>query len=145
MVSAQRSLRLVFHNLHAMVLSFPIALFSAALATDISYLNTAEIQWTNFSSWLIAGALVFGGALIAFALLGWILNIRRPSGRVSLIYLLVVIIMWGIGLVNAFQHSRDAWSSVGSAGLAMSIVCTLMALIAGWMLFSRPTAWEIDR
>ena len=145
MATAQRSSRLLFHNVHALLLSFPIALFSAALAADIAYLNTAEIQWTNFSSWLIAGALVFGAAAIAVALLGWILNIRGPSGRASLIYLLVVILMWGIGLVNAFQRSRDAWSSVGTAGLAMSVVCTLLALIAGWMLFSRPASWEIHR
>ena len=145
MASARRPLRLLIHNVHALLLSFPIALFSAALATDISYLNTAQIQWTNFSSWLIAGALVFGGAVIAFALLNWILSIRRPAGRASLIYLLVVIVMWGVGLVNAFHHSRDAWSSVGTAGIAMSILCTVLALIAGWMLFSRPATWEFDR
>ncbi|RYG87468.1 MAG: hypothetical protein EON59_07320 [Alphaproteobacteria bacterium] len=145
MPSAQSSFERTAHGVHALFLSFPIALFSAALATDISYVNTAQIQWTNFSSWLIAGALVFGGAVIAFALLQWILDIRRPFGRASLIYLLVVIVMWGVGLVNAFHHSRDAWSSVGTAGLAMSVVCTVLALIAGWILFSRPASWEFDR
>lgn len=145
MSSTPWSIRRVAHILHALLLSFPIALFCGSLATDIAYLNTAEIQWTKFSSWLIVGALVFGGAVLALALLGCILDIGRATFRVSLFYLLIVAAMWGVGLVNAFQHSRDAWSSVGTAGLTMSIVSSLLALLAGWVLFSRPVQGEISR
>lgn len=142
---AQSAFERIVHSVHALFLSFPIALFSAALVTDITYLNTAHIQWTNFSSWLIAGALVFGGAVVAFAVLTLILNMRRTSARFYLVYLVVVVVMWGVGLLNAFQHSRDAWSSVGTAGLAMSLVCTLLALVAGVMLFSPPSIRETRR
>ena len=38
---------------------------------------------------------------------------------------------WVLGLVNAFKHSQDAWSSVGTAGVALSIVAALTALAAG--------------
>jgi uncharacterized membrane protein len=44
------------HPLHGLLLAFPVALFTFALLTDIAYLQTAEIQWSNFSSWLIVGA-----------------------------------------------------------------------------------------
>lgn len=134
------------HTIHALFLCFPIALFSAALVTDITYLNTAHIQWTNFSSWLIAGALVSGGAVVACALLMLMLNIRRrPSMRFYLIYLAVVVVMWIVGLLNAFHHARDAWSSVGTAGLAMSIICTVLALAAGVMIFSPRSTRETGR
>ena len=53
--------------LHAILLAFPVALYPAALVTDITYLNTAVIQWTNFSSWLIAGADLFAGIVLAWA------------------------------------------------------------------------------
>ncbi|MFN3537755.1 MAG: DUF2231 domain-containing protein, partial [Brevundimonas sp.] len=43
----------MLHPLHAILLAFPIALFSFAVATDIAYLNTAEMQWSNFSAWSI--------------------------------------------------------------------------------------------
>ena len=145
MPHAQSAFERIVHSVHALFLSFPIALFSAALVTDIAYLNTAHIQWTNFSSWLIAGALVFGGAVVACALLELILSIRRAPRRPYLVYLVIVVLMWIVGLVNAFQHSRDAWSSVGTAGIAMSIVTTLLALVAGWMLFSRPSTRETGR
>lgn len=145
MPHAQGAFERIVHAIHALFLSFPIALFSAALVTDITYLNTAHIQWTNFSSWLIAGALVFGGAVVACALLTLILNIRRPAIRFYLVYLAVVVVMWIVGLFNAFHHARDAWSSVGTPGLAMSIVCTVLALLAGVMLFSPPTIRETSR
>ena len=54
--------------LHRMLLAFPTALFPAALVTDIAYLRTAQLQWTNFSAWLIAGALVFTGVVLAWSL-----------------------------------------------------------------------------
>ncbi|WP_244498341.1 DUF2231 domain-containing protein [Aureimonas ureilytica] len=131
--------------LHGIALSFPVALFSLGLACDIAYLRTAEIQWTNFASWAIAGALVFGGIVLAVALLACLMRMRRPGGARRLAYLVVVAAMFALGLVNAFHHARDAWSSVGTAGLALSIVTTLLALGAAWMTYSRPASWEIVR
>ncbi|MCX7282479.1 MAG: hypothetical protein NTX28_00230, partial [Novosphingobium sp.] len=55
--------------LHGILLAFPVALFPAALVSDIAYLQTSVVQWTNFSQWLIAGADVFAGLLLATALL----------------------------------------------------------------------------
>nr|WP_244631307.1 DUF2231 domain-containing protein [Aureimonas sp. ME7] len=126
-------------------MSFPVALFSVGLASDIAYLRTAEIQWTNFASWSIAGALVFGGLVAAWALIDWLRLLRRPGGAGRLFYFVIVALMWAIGLVNAFHHARDGWSSVGTTGLALSIASTVLALTAGWMVFSRTARLEIAR
>lgn len=131
------------HSLHSILLSYPIALFTGALAADIAYLRTAEIQWSNFASWLIAGALVFAGLVLLWALIEWLAGLRRLDSQRRLLYLVVIAVMWIIGLVNAFQHSRDAWSSVGTAGLVMSVITVVLALIAGWIHFSRPLVREI--
>jgi len=61
MIAATGSERPAHNPLHAILLCFPIALFTSALISDIAYLRTAEMQWSNFSAWLIVGALVFGG------------------------------------------------------------------------------------
>lgn len=124
------------HPLHALLLAFPIALFSSALLSDITYLKSAEIQWSNFASWMIIGALVFGAPVLLWAALS-LFRHRRDSGRSrALTYFLLVLVMWIAGLLNAFKHSQDAWSSVGSAGLLLSIVSTFAALAAGWILYS---------
>ncbi len=124
------------HPLHGLMLAFPIALFATALANDIAYLKTAEMQWSNFAAWAITGALVFGAPVVILA--AWrAIRPRTPAvrGRAT-IYLVLVSVMWLAGLVNAFQHSRDAWSSVGTAGLLLSILATVCALVAGWMTYS---------
>ncbi len=123
--------------LHGLLLTFPVALFTSAVATDITYLNTAEMQWTNFSAWLIAGGLVFGGLVLLLALI----DLFRRSGG-GLVYFLVLAVMWVVGLVNAFKHSQDAWSSVGALGLVLSIITALLALIAGVMFYGRSTVRE---
>lgn len=124
------------HPLHAILLAFPIALFTAALVTDIAYWRTAEIQWTNFSAWLIVGALVGGGLVGLWALIDLVLSARRGALGRGWIYVAMLALMWLLGLVNAFQHSRDAWSSVGVVGLTLSVLCTLLALAAGWIAYS---------
>lgn len=134
--------RLILRPLHGIILAFPISLFSASLATDIAYLRTAEIQWTNFSAWLIVGALVFGGLAMAWGLVSWFLGRGRPGGKMRLSYLGAVALMWLLGLINAFKHSQDAWSSVGAFGLTLSILCTVLALAAGVIAYSRPAPGE---
>ncbi|KQW66937.1 hypothetical protein ASE17_20085 [Phenylobacterium sp. Root77] len=127
--------RPMLHPLHAILLAFPIALFTGALVSDIAYLRTAELQWSNFAAWMITGALVVGAMVLLWALVSAVL--ARRAGRVRAGgYLLLIVIMWGAGLVNAFQHSRDGWSSVGALGLLLSLTSMLAALLAGWIGFS---------
>ena len=121
------------HPIHAILLSFPIALFASALASDIAYLNTAEIQWSNIAQWAITGALIFGAPVVIWAIVD---SVRSPGHGIwhrPTLYFVLVAAMWALGLINAFKHSQDAWSSVGATGLILSILCTALALGAGWV------------
>lgn len=133
------------HPIHAILLGFPIALFTTALVTDVAYLRTAEIQWTNFSAWLIVGALVFGGLVLAWAVIALAPHLRAPNRRRRLLYPGLLAAMWVLGLVNAFKHSQDGWSSVGAFGLILSILCAVLALAAGVIAFSGYATRETDR
>ena len=121
--------------LHAILLAFPGALYPSALLTDITYLKTAEIQWTNFSSWLIAGADFFAGLVLAWALIGMVVGrARHTKGRRTL-YLIVVAAMFALGVLNAFQHARDGWHSVGTLGLALSVLCSILAFVPAFIAY----------
>lgn len=133
--------RLSLWPLHAILLAFPIALFTIGVLTDIAYLNTAELQWTNFSAWLNAGGMVFGGLVGLWALIDVIRH--KASARGEVIYLAVIAVMLIVGLINAFKHSQDGWSSVGAMGLILSILSALLALVAGWLLYSRPLTRDV--
>lgn len=128
------SYREALHPLHAILLSFPIALFAATLVADITYLNTAEIQWSNFSAWMIAGGLLFGAPVLIWAIAGIVLHpFTWRGGR--LVYVVSLAVMWVFGFLDALLHSRDAWYSVTAAGLILSVITAIAALIAGWTGF----------
>ena len=133
MLATPPAARPLLHPLHALLLAFPIALFTGALLADITYLQSAEVQWTNFAAWLNAGALFMGGFVLLWALIDAVRTRNdRVRGRAGL-YALLLSIMWIVGLINAFQHSHDGWSSVGTTGLILSIISAVLAIAAGWI------------
>jgi uncharacterized membrane protein len=115
------------HPLHGILLAFPVALFPAALAADVTYLGSAEMQWSNMAAWAITGALVFGAPALALSVFA---ALRQ---RTTWLYPLLLGLAWVAGLVNAFQHSQDAWASVGIGGLLLSLVSSAAVLAAGWL------------
>lgn len=119
--------------LHAIVLGFPVALFTTSVATDITFLNTSEMQWSNFSSWLIAGGLVFGGIALLGAIWIAVRFVARPWRGRPLTHLALLGGMWIVGFVNALLHSRDAWYSVTATGAFLSAVTALLAGAAAWI------------
>jgi len=131
--------------LHRMLLAFPTALFPAALVTDIAYLRTAQMQWTNFSAWLIAGALVFTSAVLAWSLVDLLIGLATDRRRRRFIYPALLALLFVLGLLNAFKHSQDAWSSVGGFGLVLSILCAVLALIAAFIAYSGVLNREVAR
>ena len=103
--------------LHGILLSFPIALFTGAVVSDIAYLKTFEDQWTNFSAWLITGALVFCGVVAAWALVALVLKLRSPQRNARAVFFAVLAALFVVGLVNAFKHSQDVAGVMAFSGL----------------------------
>ncbi len=122
------------HPVHAILLAFPLPLFLGALLSDIAYHSSQHVQWANFSSWLIAGAMVAGTAVVLWSLTALFRGSAATKAR-RVAYAVVSIIMWGLGLVNALVHARDAWSTM-PLGLYLSIVVSLLALAASWIGYS---------
>lgn len=122
--------------LHSILLAFPLVLFASAVLTDIAYLKTAEIQWSNFSAWLIAGGLVMGAVVLVWAIVAYFTNRPHMSRSRPLIYLVALAAMWVIGFINALLHSRDAGYSVTPTALVLSIIVAVLAMVAAWIGYS---------
>lgn len=116
--------------LHAVLLAGTVPLFLGALLNDIAYYKTYQIQWSNFASWLIAGGLLFCGLALLFALAN-LLRAERKAGR-PVVYFLLLLVTWVLGLINAFEHAKDAWA-IMPQGLVLSVVVTLLACAAAWV------------
>lgn len=134
-VIVERRYSEAIHPFHAIVLAGVIPLFLGALLSDVAYYRSYEIQWANFASWLIAGALVFTGIALVLAIID--LFRIRPRARGSVAYVVLVLATWVVGFLNALMHARDAWAAMPS-GLILSAVTLVLALVAVWVGFCTP-------
>jgi uncharacterized membrane protein len=116
--------------LHATLLAGTVPLFLGGLLSDIAYYQSYQIQWSNFAAWLIAGGLLFCGLALLFGLLN-LIRAEHKGGR-ALVYFLVLLATWLLGLVNAFEHAKDAWAVMPS-GLVLSVIVSALACIATWI------------
>ena len=117
--------------LHAMFAPFPVVCFTGALLTDIAYAQTALMQWSNFSAWLLAFGMIFGVIDAAFGLVDWITaRPRTPGALWHFVGYAVVLIL---ALVNNFVHARDGWTSVVPTGLALSALTVFIMVVSGFL------------
>ena len=125
--------RVAAHPLHTILAAFPIAFFTGAVVTDITYANTYEMQWANFSVWMITGGLVMfvlaGLAGIVDAL--W--NRKRRLPRPGWPHSLGMLIVFVVEVFNALVHSRDAYTSVMPTGLILSVIGAVLVLVVSWI------------
>jgi uncharacterized membrane protein len=121
------------HPIHAVLLAGSLPLFLGTLLSDWAYGSTYEVQWTNFASWLLAGALLFSG----FALLWSLVELLRADrrGQRRLLPFLLLLATWVLGLINSLVHSKDAWAIMPEAPV-LSIIVLLLAIAAIWSGFS---------
>lgn len=132
-VAVERIHHRALHPVHAFLLAATATLFLGTLLADTAYWSTYQVQWTNFSSWLNLGGLLFGGLTLLFALFG----LRHSSQRRGryLAYVLLVLAMWVLAFFNALVHVKDAWAAMPE-GLVLSVIVALLACAASWLGFS---------
>lgn len=131
----------VIHPLHAFLLAGSVPLFIGALLADWAYSSTYEIQWTNFASWLLVGAMVLAGLALLWALIDLLRADRSWRGR-PLVYFLVLLAAFVLGFMNALVHAKDAWAKMPEA-LILSIIVAILVLVASWLGFSRWRSGEV--
>lgn len=132
-VATNRPYRQAIHPVHGVLLASMLPLFLGALLSDWAYSSTYQVQWINFASWLIAGALVFAGAALLWAVIDFFRS-DAERDRASALYLLVLLTTFILGFINALVHAKDAWASM-PMGLILSVIVFLLALVAVWLGF----------
>lgn len=128
---AQRAL----HPLHQLLLFSAFPLWLGALLNDWAYSATGEVQWLNFAAWLIAGALLFAGGALAWAIIALFAPDWRHRARYRL-YVVLLASTFVTGFINALVHARDAWASMAE-GLVLSALTLLLMLAALWFAIER--------
>ena len=117
---------------HAKLVPIPIVCFIGALLTDITYSNSPQVQWANFSEWLLAVGLIVGVIAAIFGLIDF-LSAGRARPRIGWIHLVGNAIVLLLALFNNLVHSRDGWTGVVPAGLTLSVVTVLVMIVTGFL------------
>jgi uncharacterized membrane protein len=115
---------------------FSIACFAGALVTDFIYWQTVAVMWETLSDWLITAGLIMAGfAIIAFVIdLVRGKRIRKLAWPDAVGYALAVL----LSLIDAFVHSRDAYTAVVPTGLMLSalvVVVLLMGRVGSTLIY----------
>jgi uncharacterized membrane protein len=125
------------HPIHPMLVPFPIACFIGTLLTDIVYAFTADMQWANFSAWLLTIGLIISIFVVLAGLIDFFGDRRVRALRAAWIHGLGNGLALALSVLNVFVHSRDAYSSVVPLGLILSVLVVMILVVTGW------NGWEM--
>ena len=124
------------HPIHPMLVPIPITCFIGALLTDFAYWRSGDLQWANFSDWLVTFGLI-GAVLAAIAGITDFLGDRRiPRLAPAWIHAIGNVAVLILAIINEFIHTRDAYGQM-PAGLILSLLIVLILLVTGW------NGWEM--
>jgi uncharacterized membrane protein len=122
--------------LHPGFVAIGATLLSAVFVTDFVYWQTLLFQWANFSGWLLMAGLIFAG-MAGIAFVADLISKRLVAVSWPRFVGLTVAAL--LGLLNAFVHSRDAYTTVVPEGIILSAIVALILIVigfGGWNLAS---------
>ena len=131
------TVRMEGNPLHPLLASVPFTCFTGALLTDIAYWRSLNMQWANFSAWLLAAGLFVAVFAVIVALVDFLSDRRVRALGGAWMYAGGNALALVLAIVNSFIHSRDAYTSVVPTGLILSALTVLIMLVTGWM------GWEL--
>jgi len=120
------------HPIHVMLVPIPIACFAGALVADVTYAETADMQWANMSAWLLIAGIIFTVLAAIAGLIDFFGEARIRTLRAAWIHVVGNVVVLILSIFNELVHSRDAYTSVVPAGLALSAITVAILLVTGW-------------
>jgi uncharacterized membrane protein len=122
------------HPLHAIFLAFPFPMYLTAWFSDLAYMRSFQIQWLNFSQWVIVGALLLGGCALLWALIDLIRARPIDKGRHTT-YFVLLLVTFIVGFINELIHAKDAFATMPE-GMYLSFILSVLAFAASWIGYS---------
>lgn len=121
------------HPIHALLVPIPITCFVGTFVTDLVYWKTANMMWANMSIWLLTVGLVVSGLAVLAGLTDFFGDRRVRAIPSAWVHGLGNGLALLLSIVNAFVHSRDAYTSVVPTGLILSGLVVLILVVTSWL------------
>jgi uncharacterized membrane protein len=120
------------YPIHPMLVPIPIVCFVGTLVTDLAYWKTANMQWANMSAWMLAVGLIVSILVVVAGAIDFFGDRRIRDLKAAWIHALGNGLALVLAIINAFIHSRDAYTSVVPSGLVLSALVVLILLVTVW-------------
>ena len=124
--------KLFGHPIHPMLVSFPIALLTGTLVSDLVYCQTRDAFWANASFYLLAAGVVtaLGAALAGFTDFFGDRRIRALSHAWQ--HMLGNLTAVLLSIFNLFLRLGGKESAILPLGLILSATVALLLVFTGW-------------
>lgn len=121
------------HPIHPMLVPIPIACFVGTFLTDLAYWRTANMMWSDFSSWLVTAGVIVGLLAAIAGAIDFLTNPMIRAQRPAWPHAIGNVVVLILAILNMLVHTHDAWTSVVPWGLALSTVTVLILAVTGWL------------
>jgi uncharacterized membrane protein len=120
------------HPIHAMSVSFPIALVLSTLACDVFYWWTGDPFWTRVALWASGAAFLLGilAGLAGTAELLLVRGIRKRAA--SWTHAVAATMLLSTAGANWGLRLQDSVGAVLPHGLFLSVLASIFVGLAGW-------------
>lgn len=120
------------HPIHAMLVTFPIALVISTLGCDVFYWWTGDPFWTRAALWASGFAFWLGilASVAGTAELLLVAGIRQRAA--SWTHAVIAVTMLSIAGLNWGMRIGDAEAAVLPVGLGLSVLASIFVALAGW-------------
>lgn len=120
------------HPIHPILIPFPIAFLTGALATDVVFWLGGGAFWAGFSFWLILAGLVMGAVAAAAGFIDFITIPRARRHRVGWLHFLGADLALALAFVNLVVRWGDTGAGVLPWGMLLSLATAGLLGLVGW-------------
>lgn len=127
------------HPLHPMLVHFPIAFLSAALATDLAFWWTADAFWARVSFWLIAAGLAMGSLASLIGTFELLANRPIRAHPTAWSHFLAGVTLLSFAAANLVLRLDDPQGAILPWGLFLSfhsaVALTMTSMLGGHLVY----------
>jgi uncharacterized membrane protein len=131
--SSRPTTRFARHPVHSMLVPIPIVCFVAGLLTDLTYWETVNMMWADFSAWLVTVGVITAYLAALVGVIDFLSNRLMRTQGPAWPHVIGSVLVLVLATLNMLVHSRDAWTSVVPWGLTLSAAVVLISLFTEWM------------
>ncbi len=127
-----RTVRILGHNVHQMLIVFPLGLLATSMIFDLIYLRTGNTTWTTVSMYMIAAGIIGGLVAAVFGAIDWwnipdATRAKRVGASHGIGNVIVVLLFAGS------LYLRNHYVIPPTLAFVLSFAGVIVALVTGWL------------